>query len=105
MQYFSINTPEGLHLGFLVMLEDEGDGRTAQSGSLVVKLQSESPIPDFAERALSPLSDPQAACSWEADADGADIYDAQGRALGRIRQQYLNLGGQMFVLENMVGLI
>lgn len=105
MQYFSLNTPEGAHLGFLVMLEDEGyGGRPAQSGALAVKLHSENPIPQSAAKILSPLSDPSAACTWEIGADCVEIYDAGGDAVGRIRQQYLTLGGRTFVLENMVGI-
>ncbi|QEY23339.1 HLGFF motif protein [Neisseria animalis] len=103
MNYFSIHTQTGDHLGFLVMAGDEEWQDQPQSGSFVVKLQREQPSSDrAAEAVLEPLQSVEAPLSWRIVKDRVELFDGEYN-IGSIRNEYLTVGGQVLVLNDLTG--
>lgn len=105
MNYFSIHTYSGEHLGFLIMLADDESQAQPQSGMLAFKLQSETPPEDQAAAALlTRLEQSPQPLVWRIEKDRVEVFQAQEN-IGTIRQEYLNLGGKIFVLNDLTGLM
>ena len=103
MHYFSLHSEDQTHIGFFVMTDDDEHETPPQSGQFLVKLQSETPPPAAAERALAPFQDSETAGTWRLEKDRVGLYAADGTPAGRIRNEYLSLGGQTFILEDLAG--
>ncbi|UOO80799.1 hypothetical protein LVJ83_07310 [Uruburuella testudinis] len=105
MHYFSIHTQAGEHLGFFIMLADDETEQPPQSGRFAVKLQSETPPQDSAAlNALSPYLNDEAPLYWAAEKDHVALFDGQS-TIGRIRNEYLSIGGQTLLLNDLTGII
>lgn len=103
MHYFSIHTQNGTHLGFLIMLPDDEQAAQTQGGRFAVKLQSENPqIDSAAAQALSALESADTPLYWTVEKDGVTLSNGES-AIGRIRNEYLSLGGQTLVLNDLTG--
>ena len=103
MHYFSLHSEDQTHIGFFVMTDDDEHETPPQSGQFLVKLQSENPPPAAAERALAPFQDSTNPGLWQLEQDRVELYEADGTPAGRIRNEYLSLGGQTFILEDLAG--
>lgn len=106
MLYFSINSSNNLHLGFLVLM-DEDDSAYADGavGYYAIKAQADEAdqIACAAEwRILSGLSQ-QAGLKWHKNHDYVQLCNANNEIIGQLRQQYLTLQGQHFVLNDLTG--
>lgn len=103
MQQFTLNTPEGIHLGFIVFLPDNEYEEPPQSGACMLRLQAAdassaelpagNPLSSWAEQSLL----------WYIEGDSLTIHDQNGGQIAELRQQYLRLGGQLFVLSDLNG--
>ncbi|MDO5640138.1 MAG: hypothetical protein Q4G28_09755 [Neisseria sp.] len=103
MHYFSIHTQSGEHIGFFIMLPDDESEQPPQSGRFVVKLQSELPQPNTAAiRTLSPYQDTDTPFYWTVEKDHVALFDGQ-TIIGRIRNEYLGIGGQTLLLTDLTG--
>ncbi len=102
MHYFSIHTPSGEHVGFFIMLPDDETEQPPQSGRFMVKLQSEAPPQEAAARALAPYQSTDTPFYWAVDKDYVTLFDRQEN-IGRIRNEYLSIGGQTLLLNDLTG--
>ena len=76
MHYFSIHTQQGAHVGFFIMLPDDESETQPKSGRFAVKLQSE---------------------------EGAVAEVLDDAPVGSLRNEYLTVSGQTFVLTDLTG--
>lgn len=105
MHYFSIHTQQGEHLGFFIMLPDDESGQPPSSGRFAVKAQSETAPQDaaaahtiaFYEECGKPLY-------WKTEKDHVVLFDDES-LIGRLRNEYLSIGGQTLVLNDLTGTI
>ena len=105
MHYFSIHTQSGEHLGFLIMLADDENENPPQSGRFAIKLQSETPPQDTAAlNALTPYQHSTQPLYWAVEKDSIHLFDEQN-SIGRLRQEFLNIGGQTLLINDISGLI
>ncbi len=105
MHYFSIHTPSGEHLGFLIMLADDENENPPQSGRFAVKLQSETPPQDIgALNVLAPYQHHGQALYWRAEKDGVYLFDEKN-SIGRLHQEFLNIAGQTLLINDISELI
>ena len=95
MQQFTINTPDGEHLGFLMMLAD--DEQTHASGQLAIKLTT-----NVQDNRLTDWQN-EGALFWAIDGDCVKVRDANDILRGTIRQQWLVIGSEHYLLENLTG--
>lgn len=103
MHYFSIHTSSGEHLGFLIMLADDENEQPPQSGRFTVKLQSEAPPQDsVAARTLSLYQSTDTPFYWAVEKDSVSLFDDGGH-IGRIRNEYLTIGGHTLLLNDLTG--
>lgn len=105
MHYFSIHTQAGEHLGFFIMLADDETENPPQSGRFMVKLQSEqAPQDQAAVGAVSPYQTTDTPFYWAVEKDYVALFDDEG-AIGRIRNEFLNIGGQTLLLNDLTGIM
>lgn len=105
MHYFSLHTQTDEHIGFLIMEADDENGQT-DCGQFAVKLLGENPNAGEAEwRGLAQCAESENALFWRAEGDRVGLYDADGQPLGTIRQQWLLMGQQRFVLNDLTGVL
>ena len=105
MHYFTLNSRDNVHLGFLVMLEDEG--APDQHGCFAVKPQAENTVAAkyAAEWAvLCRLADTET-LTWRRRGDSIYLQDAAGSNIGRWQQQHVRLLGQDFLLNDLNGVM
>lgn len=103
MQQFTLNTPEGIHLGFIVFLPDDEYEEPPQSGVCMLRLQAAD-----ASSAELPTGNPLQAWAeqtllWRVEGDTLTIHDSTGHPVADLRQQYLRLAGRLFVLSDLNG--
>ncbi len=100
MHYFTINTAEdNQHIGFLVMLPDDGGEHDAPHGQFAIKLADPDQISP-----LTPWAD-NTELRWAIHQDHVQLFDETGELIGSIRQQHLKLAGQHFTLNDLTGMI
>lgn len=100
MHYFTINTADtDQHIGFLIMLPDDGGEQDAPHGQFAIKL-TETNI----QAALSRYAE-NTELRWAIDGDHVQLFDETGEFIGTIRQQYLKINGQSFTLNDLTGMI
>ncbi len=97
MHYFSIHSQSGSHLGFLIMLADDESEQPPQSGRLAFKLED---TPEA--RALAAYQGLETPLFWRAQSGEIALFDDTS-AIGRIRQEWLSIGGGTFVLNDLTG--
>lgn len=105
MNYFSIHNPAGEHLGFLIMLADDESAAQPQSGRFAVKVQSEFMPKDMAAvNILQTWENHSTPLSWNIRKERVDLF-ADDALIGSIRHEYLTLSGQLFVLNDLTGMM
>ncbi|WP_274585419.1 hypothetical protein V6667_05520 [Neisseria leonii] len=97
MHYFSLHSQNGSHLGFLIMLPDDENGRPPQSGRLAFKLEN---TPEAAP--LAPYQGLETPLYWQVE-NGETVLSDGETAIGRIRQEWLTVGGHTFTLNDLAG--
>lgn len=98
MHYFSISAPDGEHLGFLVMTSEE-ESDTPQNGEFALKLQPSGQ----SVRVLRLVEDDTRALFWHLEGDKVYLFDSDESLLGNIRQEWLTIHGQHFLLTDLTG--
>ncbi|UOO76316.1 hypothetical protein LVJ85_09820 [Neisseria sp. Dent CA1/247] len=105
MHYFSIHTQQGEHLGFFIMLPDDESEQPPLSGRFAIKLQSENtPQDTAAARAVELYGQYETPLYWKVEKDHVVLFDDEN-LLGRIRNEYLSIGGQTLVLNDLTGMM
>ena len=97
MHQFSIHAPDGEHLGFLVMLADDETAPHPESGQLALQIQ-----PAAKNTALARLAQAQT-LYWQAAGDHVRIRDEDGDHRANIRQEWLLIGGERYLLNDLEG--
>lgn len=105
MHYFTLNSRDNVHLGFLVMLEDEE--APAERGCFAVKAQAESAAlsENAAEWAVLCRLAAEDGLNWQRRGDVLCLQDAEGGEIGRWQQQYVRLLGQDFLVNDLNGVL
>ncbi|MGF6147556.1 Uncharacterised protein [Kingella potus] len=103
MHCFSLHTEHDRHIGFFVMTPDNEHEQPPQSGRFLVKLQSETPPDAAAVRVLTPFCDSSRAGIWRLQGERVELYTGEGTPAGRIRNEYLTISGQTFILNDLDG--
>lgn len=106
MHYFSLHTSDGRHIGFFIMLPDDENTENAQSGRFAVKLQSEETPPDSpaVRTLLQWQNNAEQALYWAVEKDHVALFDEQG-PLGRIRNEWLTIGGETLLINDITGIM
>ena len=104
MHYFSIHTQQCGHLGFFVMLADDGAEAGPKGGRFAVKLQSENPSGGPQADMLCSLEQEGKPLLWRVEKDRVELF-CGGRNIGSIRNEYLTLLGHSLVLNDLTGTI
>ena len=101
MRQFTLSTPNGTLLGFLVLMADNDDEPV--SGSAMIQVHAAALPPEDAApaRALEALAGQLLV--WQLHGDGIALYDADGGLAADVRQQYLRLGGHTLLLTDLEG--
>lgn len=99
MYYFSIHTQQGAHVGFFIMLPDDESETQPQSGRFAVKLQSEE---GAAAEALAPFGQTEIPQYWRVVKDRIELF-FDDAPVGSLRNEYLTVSGQTFVLTDLTG--
>ncbi|MGE9658680.1 hypothetical protein BGI05_05555 [Snodgrassella alvi] len=106
MFYFSINSPDNCHLGFLVLMDEDNSAYTdGATGYYAVKAQADETDQQACPvqwQILQQLS-VQDSLRWFRKADYVQLCDAENNIIGRLQQQYLILCGQHFILNDLTG--
>lgn len=101
MRQFTLSTPNGTLLGFLVLMANNDDEPV--SGSAMIQVHAAALPPEDAApaRALEALAGQLLV--WQPHGDGIALYDAEGGLAADVRQQYLRLGGHTLLLTDLEG--
>ena len=101
MRQFTLSTPNGTLLGFLVLIADNDDEPI--SGSAMIQEHADALPPEDAAsaRALEALAGQLLV--WQPHGDGIALYDADGGLAADVRQQYLRVGGHTLLLTDLEG--
>lgn len=102
MDYFSLHDSDSLHCGFLIMIADNETAERPTSGQFVFKLQDSAP--QAAEDVLAHLQEPHSGQIWRVEKERVHLF-SDGHIIADIRQEYLTIGGQTFVLNDMTGML
>ena len=97
MHQFSIHARSGEHLGFLVMLADDETSPQPESGQLALQIQ-----PAAQGSALARLAQAQT-LYWQLTRDHVRIHDEDGDHCANIRQEWLLIGGERYLLNDLEG--
>lgn len=107
MYYFSVNSEDNRHLGFLVLMMADEHQDHGDHGFLALKAQAEPADQQACAEQWRVLTRwakvPQLA--WRQQGEAVVICDADGSDIGRLQQQFLRLGGQHFVLNDLTGTV
>ena len=95
MQQFSLSTPDGEHLGFMIMLAD--DEQTNQSGQLAIRLSNFTHFPQLHDW------EKEASLCWTVVNDKVQVRDSNNVLRGTIHQQWLSIGTERFLLNDLLG--
>lgn len=87
------------------MLADDETEQPPQSGRFAVKLQSEAPPQDQAAvQALSAWQLADTPLLWAAEKDYVALFGGD-EAIGRIRNEFLSIGGHTLLLTDLTGMM
>lgn len=93
---FALFSPDNTHLGFWLMLTNEDH---SESGQFALKLNEAGE--HFA--VLRALQEDEHALFWQVQADRVVLFDHNHLILGNIKQEWLHLSGQTFLLTDLTG--
>lgn len=97
MHYFSIHAQSGEHIGFFIMLPDDESEAQPQSGRFAVKLQG-----NGGAAVLQPFEQTEIPQYWRVVKDRVELF-FDDTHVGTLRNEYLTLSGQTFVLNDLTG--
>ncbi|CBX22665.1 unnamed protein product [Neisseria lactamica Y92-1009] len=97
MHYFSIHDQSGRHIGFFIMLADDESEARPQSGRFAVKLQD-----GMENRVLSPFAQTEIPQYWRVIKDRIGLFFDEAE-VGALRNEYLTVSGQTFILNDLTG--
>ncbi|WP_301885198.1 HLGFF motif protein [Neisseria uirgultaei] len=97
MHYFSIHTQLGRHIGFFILLADDESEARPQSGRFAVKLEG-----GMENHVLSPFAQTEIPQYWRVVKDRIELFFDEA-PVGTLRNEYLNVSGQTFVLNDLTG--
>lgn len=101
MRQFTLSTPNGTLLGFLVLIADNDDEPI--SGSAMIQAHTAALPPEDAAPARTLEALAGQLLVWQPHGEGIALYDAEGGLAADIRQQYLRLGGHTLLLTDLEG--
>lgn len=101
MRQFTLSTPNGTLLGFLVLIADNDDEPISGSAMIQAHTAALSPEDAAPARALEALAGQLLV--WQPHGEGITLYNAEGGLAADIRQQYLRLGGHTLLLTDLEG--
>ena len=101
MRQFTLSTPNGTLLGFLVLIADNDDEPV--SGSAMIQAHAAALPPEDAPSARAWEALAGQLLVWQPHGDGIALYDAEGGLAADVRQQYLRLGGHTLLLTDLEG--
>ncbi|MBS0038785.1 hypothetical protein KEM39_01005 [Neisseria sp. Marseille-Q1983] len=99
MHYFSIHTQSGQHIGFFILLADDESEARPQSGRFAVKLED-----GAGNHVLSPFAQTEIPQYWRVVKDRIELFFDEA-AVGTLRNEYLNVSGQTFILTDLTGAV
>jgi hypothetical protein len=106
MFYFSINSLDNHHLGFLVLMDEEDSTYTnGATGYYAIKAQADETDQQACSvqwQILKQVSQ-YGSLSWYRQSDYVQLCNAENNIIGRLQQQHLNLCGQHFLLNDLTG--
>lgn len=105
MYYFSVNSEDNRHLGFLVLMMADEHQHQCDHGFLAVKAQA-APADRQACAAQWRVLTRWAASPqlvWRQHGDSIIISDDCDNEIGCLKQQFLHLDGQIFMLNDLTG--
>lgn len=97
MHYFSIHDQSSRHIGFFVLLADDESEARPQSGRFAVKLQD-----GMENRVLSPFAQTEIPQYWRVIKDRIGLFFDEAE-VGALRNEYLTVSGQTFILNDLTG--
>ncbi|EFH23231.1 HLGFF motif protein [Neisseria polysaccharea] len=97
MHYFSIHDQSGQHIGFFVLLADDESEARPQSGRFAVKLED-----GAGNHVLSPFGQTEVPQYWRVVKDRIELFFDEA-LVGTLRNEYLTVSGQTFVLNDLTG--
>ena len=105
MHYFTINSEDNRHLGFLVLMVDDENDSAATGGCFAVKAQAEMADQQACPALWRVLQNLSAInpLYWQQHGDSVRLLDDNGEPIGHLQQQHLKLNGQHFVLQDLSG--
>lgn len=99
MHYFSLSQPDGEHLGFLVMMADDESSEAPETGQFALTLHDVG----WQYEPLSHIAADERALFWRIEGDRVLLHDSDDVWLGFIRQEWLVLDGEYFLLADLTG--
>ena len=99
MHYFNIETKNGQHVGFLVMLADDETEAQPQSGRFAVKVSD-----GVSGGMLTQFEQTDIPQYWRVVKDRVELF-FDDTPVGTVRGEMLTISGQTFVLGDMVGAV
>lgn len=106
MHYFTLNSRDNTHLGFLVMLEDEE--MPTEHGCFAVKAQAQAAASSAgypAEWAVLRRLAAEEGLVWRRQGERIRLLNAAGEHIGHWQQQHIRLLGQDFVVNDLSGVL
>ncbi|HFB4277560.1 TPA: hypothetical protein WNV06_001172 [Neisseria gonorrhoeae] len=97
MHYFSIHDQSGRHIGFFILLADDESEARLQSGRFAVKLED-----GTGNHVLSPFGQTEIPQYWRVVKDRIEPFFDEA-PVGTLRNEYLTVSGQTFVLNDLIG--
>lgn len=98
MHTFSLHTPDDKHIGFLVM-QPENPNAPQHKGTFAIRVI----VAQFPQ--LNQWEQYDGELHWITRGHVVELLTDDGEPIGSIQQQYLTLGGQQFILNDLTGVV
>lgn len=105
MHYFTVNSEDNRHLGFLVLMADDSHDAAPDRGCFAIKAQAgmdEQHRCTAQWHVLTALTT-EPMLYWQRRNDELRLLNAAGDELGCLKHHHLQLNGQRFVLQDLSG--
>lgn len=101
MYQFSLHTPEGEHIGFLIMLANDEQHPT--NGQLALKLLSNLSAQLLHKHQPIVRLAREKTLFWTIASERVTLFDVEQTPCASIYQQWLNIGGEHYLLNDLTG--